>query len=119
MMEAPDSPPAETTPSNSQSATSTAAAAAPTSISLSPSVTQSASSNTGSKSVGGNTGKPKVDFGAPGSAWSSKKHLDEHTRAMNSLVDLDTDANCRSMAFSYSSTQSWPEHSEIRRRIAV
>ena len=88
MMEAPDSPPADTTP-NSQPA------AASTTATFSSSVAQAANSNTNYKSVAGTSGKHKVDFGAPGSAWSGKKHLDEYTRAMTSLVDRDTDAHCK------------------------
>ena len=98
MMDAPDSPPADANTGDDQPATATTSAA------FSASSAQSATSNTGNKSVSGASGKSKVDFGTPGSAWSGKKHLDEYTRAMNGLVDRDSDANSRPIRFSHSRT---------------
>ena len=82
MVEAPDSPPhdSDMSPTDNQSAYANT---------LFPSNSNSNSNVRGS-------GVRKIDHGAPGSAWSSKKFQEEYNRAFNNLLDRDTDILCKS-----------------------
>ncbi len=73
MMEAPDSPPEHVMLS-------------PTSTSQAPS-----SQQTANLVRANGDSNAKVNFGAPGSTWQTKKFMDEYERAENQLLDRQWD----------------------------
>jgi hypothetical protein len=78
MMEAPDSPPE----------TQNSAAGLPFSPQSPGSSQQTQQANT---SRANSDSAAKVNHGAPGSSWSSKRFHDDYERAMNSLLDQNWD----------------------------
>jgi len=52
------------------------------------------SSTVGGSRGGANGGETKINFGAPGNTWSTKKFAEEYERAENLIMDKHWESGC-------------------------